>query len=250
MSKKLELSTKWGPHWPTIGEAQLSPILEQFGFFHSSTFIEDGIVYWKRVLSDTFQLRISVNPNTSPLPNHCRFSGGLHVESEVMASTLIDAGCTGQTQSLGTISFLSLSWLVRRQCESRQRFFWDIDIGNPDSFAQIFHDDFENCIEPFISKLRTENDLLDFIRNLDEFSKVLRGGPAYAPRHSLKLSILHFLRGDQVLALSLLDEYERLEAPSIQRFWRSPNDKSKLDIALLSLNEEVSRLRNYYDSHK
>ncbi len=257
MAKQKRESSKWGPHWPTIGEKFITPIVAAHGLAHTFTDVEDGLIWWEKRLTESTEIQLAIHPNTVVLPNHCGFSGGVFLNSHVIPELLqkIDWNIgsdrwTEATHAFGSLAFINLSWAVRRRFPDKKRYLWDVDVANPLEAFTEFADELRECVFPIFSDFADDLSVIQFIRNLDSFSNVLKGGPPSRPSGSLKVSILYFRLHDLPHALECLDEYHALESAELHRRYVGVEDRTRLaaEVDLLALN--VSNLRGYYLSDK
>jgi hypothetical protein len=253
MVKQKRQSSKWGPHWPAIGEEFITPIVAAHGLAPTFTDVEDGLIWWEKRLTESTEIMLDVHPNTVALPNHCGFSGGVFIKSRVIPEFLQKIGWnigsdkwTEAKHAFASLAFINLSWAVRRRFPDKKRYLWDIDVANPQKSFAEFADELRECVFPIFSGLTDDLSVIQFIRNLDSFCGGLRGGPPSRPSDSLKVSILYFRLHDLPHALECLDEYHALETADLHRRYVGVEDRKRLaaEVDLLSLN--ASNLRDYF----
>lgn len=252
MAKQDRLSPKWGP-WPAVGVEHISPILRSYGFSNVLTDFEDGLFWWAKPCTELTQLLFAINPNTSPLQNHCRFSGGIFIESRVIPVFLEtvgwDIGCAKWTEARSayiSLVYLPLAWLVRRTHPASKRYFWDVDIANAALSLAAFDAELRECVFPVLSSLTEDRSVIQFVRDIDSFSGGQRGGPPSHPSQSLQVSILYFRLGEIAQALQCLDEYSTLKSAYLHRRYVEVGDRVRLADEIVTLARNVSTVRNHF----
>ncbi len=241
------VSKKWGPFWPRIAEEHITPLLKQHGFAFSSLDDEDGFIHWEKESSSLFDFEIRVNPHDSTKPRYCEFTGVLYARSAAVGRLLFDAGMDSQSAA-SVMLFVPLSWMVRHANPSCERFTWEISYDDTAVSLEVFRSDMANCLPPLFRELDSEEHLIDFILNIDAYSKGIKGGPPFRPVEILRISALRFVMGDATDAERYLREYETSERARLHRLWGLPNEKPKLEQLLLSHEKLVSNLSKRYET--